>query len=215
MIDAFETSPSTAALDEAMAKAQASIQAAAKDKVNPHFRSKYADLASVWEACRDALTSNGVFVSQWPVHSEDGRLHMITRLAHKGEWIKARFSIPVSKQDAQGYAASLTYCKRMGLSAAVGVVADDDDDGESAVGRSRQQAAPARMQEAPKAVESIGDTYVRKFNEATTAEAFEEEVAKARAAWSRFNAGDKTKVANSIEARRAFWAQSPAVEAAE
>jgi hypothetical protein len=71
------------------------------------------------------------------------------------------------------------------------------------------------MPETPRVVESVGETYVRKFNEAETAEAFEDEVTKARAAWSRLNATDKAKVANSIEARRAFWAQSPAVEAAE
>lgn len=128
----IETSQSTAALDEAMAKAQSQIQTAAKDKINPAFRSRYADLASVWEACRDALTSNGVFISQWPVHSEDNRLHIVTRLAFKGEWIKAHFSIPVLKQDAHGYGSSLTYAKRMSLAACVGVVADDDDDGNAA-----------------------------------------------------------------------------------
>lgn len=128
----IETSQSTAALDEAMAKAQSQIQTAAKDKINPAFRSRYADLASVWEACRDALTSNGVFISQWPIHSEDNRLHIVTRLAFKGEWIKAHFSIPVLKQDAHGYGSSLTYAKRMSLAACVGVVADDDDDGNAA-----------------------------------------------------------------------------------
>lgn len=137
----IETSQSTAALDEAMARAQSQIQTAAKDKVNPAFRSRYADLASVWEACRDALTSNGVFISQWPVHSDDNRLHIITRLAFKGEWIKAHFSIPVLKQDAHGYGSSLTYAKRMSLAAAVGVVADDDDDGNAASGRTTDKPA--------------------------------------------------------------------------
>lgn len=212
----IETSADTAKLDAALAKAQGEIEAASKDGTNPAFKSRYADLTAIWTACRPALSKHGISVTQWPVHGEDGRLHIVTRIAHAGEWIKAHFSIPVTKQDPQGYGSATTYAKRYTLAAALGVVADEDDDGNAASGRHYSQpAAPARMQEAPKAVESIGDTYVRKFNEATTAEAFEEEVAKARAAWSRFNAGDKTKVANSIEARRAFWAQSPAVEAAE
>lgn len=211
----IETSADTAKLDAALAKAQGEIEAASKDATNPAFKSRYADISAIWSACRPALAKHGISVTQWPVHGEDGRLHIITRIAHAGEWIKAHFSIPVTKQDPQGYGSATTYAKRYTLAAALGVVADDDDDGNAASGRTYQQAAPARMSEAPRAVESIGDTYVRKFNEAETAEAFEEEVTKARAAWSRLNAGDKTKVANSIEARRAFWAQSPAIEAAE
>lgn len=128
----FETSPETAKIDAALAKAQAEITAAPKDKENPHFRSKYADLASVWSACRDALTKNGISVTQWPLHSSDNRLHIITRLACGGEWIKGRFSIPVGKQDAHGYGSATTYAKRFSLAAAVGVVADEDDDGNGA-----------------------------------------------------------------------------------
>lgn len=212
MIEMFQTSPSTAALDEAMSKAQSKIQAASKDKLNSHFKNRYADLASVWEACRDALTSNGVFVSQWPVHSDDGRLHMVTRLAHKGEWIMSRFSLPVTRQDCQGYAGALTYAKRMGLSAAAGVVADDDDDGNTAAGRAAPRQEP--KQEPPKPVEALADTIIRKFNEAETGAAFEELVQRAQAKWSQLGTADKARVSNVIEARRAFWLQAPA-EAAE
>lgn len=203
----IETSVDTAKLDEAMAKAQSKIQAAVKDKLNPHFKSRYADLASVWDACRDALTSNGVFVSQWPIHAEDGRLHVVTRLAHKGEWIKAHFSIPVGRQDAQGYAASLTYAKRMCLSAAVGVVADEDDDGNTASNRpapARQEAKQEPKTE-PAPAESLADTIIRKFNEAENAEAFEELVQRAQARWDKLTVAEKARVNSSIEARRAYW----------
>lgn len=144
----FETSATTEKLDAAMAKAQAQIQSAVKDKVNPAFRSKYADLASVWEACRDALTKNGISITQWPVHSEDGRLHLVTRLAVSGEWIKAEFSIPVSKQDSHGYGSATTYAKRFSLAACVGVVADEDDDGNAAAGKDK---APEQKPAAPDA----------------------------------------------------------------
>lgn len=127
-VTGFETSPTTEKLDAALAKAQASIGTAKKDKVNPHFKSKYADLAAVWEACHAALSGNGVSVTQWPVHSTDGRLHIITRLACSGEWMRAHFSIPIKQTDAHGYGSATTYAKRFALSAAVGVAADDEDD---------------------------------------------------------------------------------------
>jgi hypothetical protein len=128
----FRTSESTAAIDAALAKAQSRIQAAVKDKTNPAFRSKYADLPAVWDACRDALTSNGISVTQWPLHSEDNRLHLVTRLACGGEWMMCEFSIPADKQNAHGYGSAITYAKRFSLAAAIGVVADEDDDGNAA-----------------------------------------------------------------------------------
>ena len=128
----FQTSPTTAKLDMALAKAQAEIEAAAKDKVNPHFRSRYADLTAIWDACRFALGRHQLSLTQWPVHSEDGKLHLITRVAHAGEWLLCEMSIPVSKQDPQGFGSAITYAKRFALSAALGVVADEDDDGNKA-----------------------------------------------------------------------------------
>jgi len=208
----IETSAETGKLDAALAKAQGEIEAASKDKTNPAFKSRYADLTAVWSACRPALAKHGISLTQWPIHAEDGRLHIITRIAHAGEWIKAHFSIPVTKQDPQGYGSATTYAKRFTLAAALGVVADEDDDGNHASGRN----APARAPEPAISTqtESLGDTFVRKFNEAGTAEAFEEEVTKARAAWSRLGTADRAKVANSIEVRRAFWSQHPKDEAA-
>ncbi len=128
----FETSETTAKLDSAMAKAQGKIEGASKDKVNPAFKSRYADLTSVWGAIRAALSEQSISVTQWPVNSDDGKMHLITRLAHDGEWIKSQFSIPVTKADAHGHGSALSYMRRYALSAAVGVVADDDDDGNAA-----------------------------------------------------------------------------------
>ena len=55
----------------ALAKAQGQIKAAPKDSDNPFFKSKYADLASVWEACREPLAKNGLAVIQRPNHQPD------------------------------------------------------------------------------------------------------------------------------------------------
>lgn len=143
----FETSPTTDKLDAAMAKAQGEIEAASKDKTNPAFRSKYADLTSVWAAIRPALTKNGISVTQWPVHSEDGRVHLVTRVAHAGEWIRCDFSLPTLKNDAHGHGSAVTYLRRFALSAAIGVVADDDDDGNAA---SEHKSATTTKAEPPK-----------------------------------------------------------------
>lgn len=128
----FKTSESTSKLDQALAKAQGQIEAAAKDKQNPHFKSFYADLTAVWDACRVALRDNQIAVTQWPVHSEDSRVHLVTRISHEGEWMQGEFSIPADKQTPQGYGSAISYAKRYCLAAALGVVAEMDDDGNQA-----------------------------------------------------------------------------------
>lgn len=206
----IKTSTETAKLDAALAKAQGEIEAASKDKTNPAFRSRYADLTAVWAACRPALAKHGISVTQWPIHAEDGRLHIVTRVAHAGEWIKSHFSIPVTKQDPQGYGSATTYAKRFTLAAALGIVADEDDDGNSASARPapRQEPKPEPTQPAQPA-ESLADTIIRKFNEAENAADFEELVTRARAKWDKLPTADKARVSNAVEARRAYWAQSP------
>jgi hypothetical protein len=132
MSEDFQTSEQTDALDAAMAKAQSEIQKAHKDSVNPHFRSKFADLGSCWEACRDALTKNGISVTQWPTGGAEGVMFMMTRIAKDGQWIRSRSAWPLSKMDCQGVGSALSYARRYTLCAAVGIVADDDDDGNAA-----------------------------------------------------------------------------------
>jgi hypothetical protein len=107
--------------------------------VNPHFRSKYADLGAVWEACRDALTANGLSVMQMPVDVADGRVGLTTMLLHEsGEFVSSTVSTPLTKNDAQGVGSALTYLRRYALAAMVGVVADEDDDGNAATAAPKQ-----------------------------------------------------------------------------
>ena len=134
-------------LATSLAKAQAEIKSAAKDSENPHFRSKYADLQSVWEACRGPLTKHGLSVVQMP-HScadETGKMHLFVRtllLHSSGQWIEESCEIPVTKPDAQGVGACVTYGRRQGLAAIAGVAPGDDDDGETAVGRGATKPLP-------------------------------------------------------------------------
>ena len=134
----IETSESTAKLDAALAKAQGDFQAAIKDSNNPAFKSKYADLSAVMEAIRPALIKHGISVTQWPVHSEDDRVHMVTRIAHDGEWMRGIFSMPVMKRDAHGYGSTVTYLRRYCIASCFGVISDLDDDGNAAAGRTEQ-----------------------------------------------------------------------------
>jgi hypothetical protein len=128
-------SPTLGALAAALAKAQSDIQPAAKDKTNPAFRSRYADLASVWDACRAPLTKAGLSVVQLPVDVGEDRAGLRTLLLHSsGEWIETLVSARLTKADAQGLGSALTYLRRYSLSALVGV-APDDDDGNAAAGR--------------------------------------------------------------------------------
>ncbi len=124
----FETSAETDKLDAALAKAQMEIKPSGKSGMNPHLRKKYADLVDVWEACHEALAKNGISVTQWPENTAPGRLGIITRLACEGQWMKGSFDLPVGKDDEQAYGKTLTYGKRFGLAAAVGVVSSEDDD---------------------------------------------------------------------------------------
>lgn len=129
-----ERSVSVTKLAAALSKAQAQIEAVHKDSNNPYYKSKYADLASVWDAIRAPLTSNGLSVLQEPT-SENGCVALITTLLHEsGEYTRSRLRIPVLKQDAQGYGSAITYARRYSLQAIAGV-APEDDDGNAAVGQ--------------------------------------------------------------------------------
>lgn len=126
----------------ALAKAQGDILPAAKDSQNPFFKNKYAGLPSIWAACREPLTRNGLAVIQ-TTEEKDGKLQLVTILAHSsGQWIKSHMPVISAKPDAQSMGSAMTYAKRYSLSAIVGVVADDDDDGERAVARNHKDDVP-------------------------------------------------------------------------
>ena len=138
-------SESIAALAAALSKAQSAMTGAKKDSINPHFKSKYADLASVWDACREPLTKNGLSVIQMPGKDETG-YYVETVLAHSsGEFVSCKLHIVPIKDDPQGLGSSITYARKYALAAIAGIAPDDsDDDGEAAMGRSdvrRDQAA--------------------------------------------------------------------------
>lgn len=121
-------------LAAALAIAQGELKPAAKDSANPFFKSKYADLSSVWECIRATLSKNGLAVVQrLDVQGEKLQTVLVTMLIHKsGEFITSTYPIKPIKDDPQGLGSAITYARRYALSAMVGVVADEDDDGEAA-----------------------------------------------------------------------------------
>jgi len=131
-------SPTLNKLFESLAKAQQVMEGAKKDSANPYFKSKYADLASVWEACRSALTTHGLSVVQ-TIQTIDGQMQLISILGHSsGEWIKSMMPIKPAKEDIQALGAAVTYIRRFSLAALVGV-SPEDDDAESAMDRSKKK----------------------------------------------------------------------------
>lgn len=116
----------------ALVKVQAEIKPAIKDSLNPHFKSKYADLGAVWESCRASLTKNELCVVQTTDFDVHGAWLKTTLLHTSGEFIEGRFPLQPTKPDMQGMGSALSYARRYGLSALIGIVADIDDDGNAA-----------------------------------------------------------------------------------
>lgn len=120
-------------LAEAMAKAQKEMQHATKDSNNPHFKSKYADLASVIDAVREPLSNHGLSFVQYG-EDQDGAMFLVTRLMHtSGEFIEGRIKLLTDKPNMQGLGSALTYARRYGLAAMMGIH-QEDDDGNASVG---------------------------------------------------------------------------------
>lgn len=118
----------------ALAKAQGQIEGASKERENSHFKSKYADLASVWDAIRAPLSANGLCVVQLPEPSADGKMVLRTILAHSsGAQIETVYPLNPVAQTPQGYGSAITYARRYTLMAITGV-APEDDDGNAASG---------------------------------------------------------------------------------
>ena len=117
-------------LAEALAKAQSELEGAKKESTNPFFKSGYADLHAVIKSAFPYLSTHGLAVSQGN-EIIPGAICVTTTLMHSsGQWLRSKIKVPLSKVDAQGVGAAMTYGRRYGLSAIVGI-AQYDDDGNS------------------------------------------------------------------------------------
>jgi hypothetical protein len=131
----------------ALVKAQRGFAPALKTSTNPHFKSRYADLAVCVEAVVDALNEAGIMLMQRQHHFEGGVAVETIFVHESGEQLSAGIlSVPASKKDAQGYGSALTYARRYSLMAACGI-APEDDDGNAAAKVKRPQEKPVQAEE--------------------------------------------------------------------
>ena len=144
------------ALYVALAKAQGEFETATKNQKNPFFNSKYLTLGGVIEVIRKPFAKNGLSFLQFPtVKKEDNSTTVIikTVIAHEsGETIENELSLPVTTggriSDAQAIGSAITYARRYALQSLVGISADEDDDGNSACGKTvepKQQTKPQQQ----------------------------------------------------------------------
>jgi len=133
-------SESIVQLARALTLAQKDMGKASMDSANPFFKSKYADLTSVWEACRKPLTDNGLSIVQTLGIAGVSEFQVLeTILLHNsGEWISGILKLNPVKNDPQGMGSAITYARRYSLAAMVGICPEDDD-GEGAMKRQKTE----------------------------------------------------------------------------
>ena len=112
----------------ALVRAQRAFGPALKSSTNPHFKSKYADLAACVEAVIDALNSNGIALVQRNLPCDEGVCVETVFVHESGESLSSGpLHVPAAKSDPQGYGSALTYARRYSLMAACGIAPEDDD----------------------------------------------------------------------------------------
>ena len=137
-------------LAKAMLAVQKQLAPVTKDATNPFTRSRYATLNAVVDACKTALLDNGIWFTQITVPSEPGTIALLTKLTHAetGQFQAALTVLPLQKPDCQGAGSAITYARRYALTAMLGMVTEDDDDGEGAKLPSRT-TKPAPQEQSP------------------------------------------------------------------
>ena len=125
----------------ALSKAQAKIQKASKDKVNPFYKSNYADLGNIVDVIKEPLAENNLAYVQINNDDKNNNVSVSTFIMHSsGQWINCGpVSFPVSKNDPQGYGSAITYARRYSLAAAFGVATEDEDDDGNHAAKSQKK----------------------------------------------------------------------------
>jgi hypothetical protein len=201
----MKTSENIDKLAEALLRAQQQIRFATKDSKNPHFKNNYADLESVIDAIKGPLNDNGIVFLQLPSPSDDGKLHLTTRLMHRsGQWMEDTAVAPMPKQDPQGFGSTLTYLRRYSLSAVTGLYqADDDGNAGSGVG-AKPEAKPQPKPAAKPVDASELDDCITALKECEEIEQLQGIFA---GAWKRVTKDQQPKLKAVYDARKAELSQ--------
>ena len=137
-------------LASALSAAQGEVENAKKTTANPFFKSKYADLATIWDVIRETFAKHGLAVLQLPCEAPEGKIGLVTHVIHKsGQRISERFFLGLKDaSNPQVAGSAITYMKRYALLGVAGIAAEDDD-AETTVGRP------------PAAKPQMGDTEIK------------------------------------------------------
>lgn len=156
----MRTSDTLSELATALSAAQADMKAAPMTGRNPHLKNRYATLNDIIDTARGPLAKHGLAYVQMPTSPADPSVPFIglrTRLMHKsGEWLEDEMYFPVDPgsnravNPAQVAGSTITYMRRYALAAMLGIVADEDADGEQPQAQARPQSKP-QAQAAPPA----------------------------------------------------------------
>ncbi len=192
----MRTSDKIDELAKALAKAQAKIKHASKDNVNPHFKSRYADLASCMEAIREPFAENGLAISQ-PLSNEENKVKCTTILMHEsGQWLASDMSMTPVQNTPQAMGSCATYLRRYMVLGIAGV-APDDDDGNAASGRGNENNYPSTASKnvvAKTNQPSVATSQAKATGDASTSS----QVVK----WSKHNAAHQRKVIDFLKGKK-------------
>lgn len=208
----MNSSEKIGAVAKALSAAQAELKNPTKGKIatidsnKGRFKYSYTDFAGALDQIRAVLSKHGLAFTQNPFVVEGNYVMLDSRVLHEsGEWLGNVYPVGLVA-DHRTLGSAMSYARRHAGFPLLGIQGEDEDDDAEPVAPA-QRHAPAP----PPEVESIADTYIKHFNEAETAEAFEEWVTKARAALGRMNPEQKKRISDSVAARRAHW-ESRALE---
>lgn len=195
----------------ALAKAQAKIEPAPADKTGKvksdkaNYEYYYADLAGVREACRGPLAENGIAVLQ-PVAVDGSKVTVTTLLAHSsGQWFEADLTLMAPGTGAQQIGGAITYARRYGLAAMVGVAAEKDDDGEGDQRDRQRQESTAAKREAPRPLQAQAgsmDAADAQVDEALQAIEQAREPKTLETIWTKANGLSKARAINDAQLKK-------------
>lgn len=180
-------------LAASLASAQMELENASKNAANPHFKSKYADLAEVLNTVRPVFAKHGLSVTQFPSYAE-GLVSVRTVLMHKsGQWMSGDASAPATKLDAQGVGSAITYLRRYSLAAVAGVAQEDDDANAAVKPASNVKPIDAKAQEEEARLNAHNAAVARNIESVQAIKAYisNEEIGEAAKCWYELSEDDQ------------------------
>lgn len=161
---------------EALFLVQTDAPIVSKNAVNPHFKSKYADLPGIWSVIKDIICANKLLVNHTLEENEEGVPFIKTKITFipTGEAIQSLTRINLKANTAQEYGSYITYMRRYAISSMLGIITDDDDDGNAATVAQKtnnEKSKAAKEENQPKSpLQEKAASIKKQLSECTTPE---------------------------------------------